>query len=131
MLVTMDAPIEVLIVDDDRATRDLLSLQAVEGDLHLRALAACDGEEALELLREHPQVRLILLDLGMPTLDGFGFLSALQEARGDAPPVVVITARDLTPSDARRLRALGAVRFIQKGRYDTQGLVDLIAALLS
>lgn len=118
---------DVLIVDDDRATRDLLSLQAEEGPSAIRVVTAKDGEEALDRMMQGTRISMILLDLGMPHLDGFGFLFCLRRAFGrHAPPVVVVTARDLSPDDQLRLRSYGVVQVLQKGRYDTQGLVDII-----
>jgi CheY-like chemotaxis protein len=71
---------------------------------------------------------LILLDLMMPEMDGFAFLRALRaEADWRDIPVVVLTAKDVTAEDRRRL-AGRADRVLQKGQL---GLADLSAALRS
>ena len=67
---------------------------------------------------------LIILDLIMPEIDGFGVLEWIQEKRGaDNPPVVVLTASP-DPDAERRSMALGAIAFYQKpGDLDGLGKV--------
>jgi excisionase family DNA binding protein len=83
----------ILIVDDDESLRD--TLRDVVADKGYGALAAADGVEALRLLRssDQPRPSLILLDVGMPNMDGLAFL---EEQRCDpalaAIPVIIITA---------------------------------------
>ena len=58
--------------------------------------------------------RVVLLDLEMPVLDGFGFLQAFRATPGCAGiPVVVLTAKDLTREDRKRLQ--GASEVLSKG----------------
>jgi excisionase family DNA binding protein len=96
----------VLIVDDDQNVRE--TLQDVVADQGYIALTAGDGLEALRVLRsgDHPRPGLILLDLGMPNMDGLGFLA---EQRRDPSiagiPVIIITAekeRDLAEAPILR-----------------------------
>ena len=69
---------------------------------------------------------LILLDLMMPELDGFGFLEVVrQDPATAAIPVVVLTAKDLTDADRRRLNG-GVARIVRK---DPAG-ADLLVAQL-
>jgi PAS domain S-box-containing protein len=110
----------VLIVDDETGARELLR-RIVEKE-GLQAVEAENGREALVRLRESPPA-LILLDLMMPEMDGFEFLEELrgQEA-GRAIPVIVITAKELTPEDRARLN--GSVhRVLQKGYYTREELL--------
>ncbi len=81
----------VLIVDDDALTRELL-LSVLQGHA-LTVDVACDGREALALIKEHPYA-VILLDLLMPVLDGFGVLDGLGEEVTPPPVVLVITGAD-------------------------------------
>jgi PAS domain S-box-containing protein len=95
----------VLVVDDDADVR-----QRVRGMLEWEGWEvdeAVDGQDALDRLAErHPG--LILLDLVMPGVDGFEFLTALRRREGGrSVPVVVLTAKDLTAADQGRLQ--GAV----------------------
>ncbi|HSE79335.1 MAG TPA: response regulator, partial [Alphaproteobacteria bacterium] len=70
------------------------------------------------------------LDLMMPEMDGFEFLARLQ---GDATlrdiPVIVITARDLTAEDRRRLGA-GARDVLSKHAFDAGSFAERLIALL-
>lgn len=82
----MTAAHHVLVVDDDPGIRAILALA-----LRQKGLApdeAADGRSALELLREH-RYAVVLLDLMMPGVDGFGVLNALQTP-GTLPPVVIV-----------------------------------------
>lgn len=66
----------VLIIDDDEDLRDALAdLLARKG---YEVLCARNGREALALLAEYPNPCLVLLDLVMPVMDGWQFLSAVQ-----------------------------------------------------
>jgi signal transduction histidine kinase/CheY-like chemotaxis protein len=84
----------VLIVDDEPDALQLFSRMLTSLDRGFRVLRAGDGLEALTLTKaHHPDV--VLLDLVMPTLDGFAFLEALRELSELPPtPVIVISATD-------------------------------------
>jgi DNA-binding response OmpR family regulator len=105
----------VLIVEDDRDTREMLeTLLSTEG---FKAIGAEDGLEALHLLRSvrhrAPHVPcLILLDLSMPRLGGNEFRRAqLKDSRVAGVPVIVMSgAVDLES----RARAMGAVASLPK-----------------
>jgi signal transduction histidine kinase/CheY-like chemotaxis protein len=101
----------VLVVDDDDALRANVA-RALAND-GWRVLEAADGREALDML-EDARPDVILLDLMMPGMTGFEFLAELrsrEEWRGTA--VVVITAKDLTDEDKRRLDG-GVAHILQK-----------------
>jgi signal transduction histidine kinase/DNA-binding response OmpR family regulator len=91
----------VLVVDDDEILRRGM-LQALEKD-GWKVSEAENGRIGLESLGDVlPDV--IVLDLMMPEVDGFGFLEALRHrAEWRDIPVVVMTAKDLTEEDHRRL----------------------------
>jgi CheY-like chemotaxis protein len=81
---------EVLIAEDNAVNRELLREL-----LEIRGYAveeACDGEEALRMI-ERAQPDLLLLDIGMPLLDGFGVVRKIREnPRLASLPVVAVTA---------------------------------------
>jgi CheY-like chemotaxis protein len=109
----------VLVVEDDEATRAVIK-RALENDGWLVAEAR-NGREALESLqRAVPD--LVVLDLVMPEMDGFEFVSRLRRTEaGRRVPVVVVTARELSPGDRRRLE--GHVRRVfQKGSFSREEL---------
>ena len=111
----MDAPGNVLVVEDDRPTREMLTaLLSTEG---FHAVAAEDGLEALHLLRtvrrRCPDVPcLVLLDLRMPRLSGNEFRRAqLGDPIVASVPVAVMSG---DADAAERARVLGAVATLRK-----------------
>jgi CheY-like chemotaxis protein len=94
-------PCPVLLVEDDPSTRELT--RAILEKEGWRVNEAENGRVALECMeRERP--RLILLDLMMPEMDGFEFISRVHERfEWRLIPIVVLTARDLSFEDRRRL----------------------------
>lgn len=110
----------VLIVDDEPVIRHLIEHVLVRA--HCTVLTAGDGQSALTLLGDHPDVRLIISDLGMPVLDGFGLLERVRERRG--PPVLILTSRG-NDDDERRARDLGAADVITKP-FSRQDLLRVV-----
>ena len=114
----------VLLVDDDEMVRIYLSgLLASEG---LQVRSASNGEEAVRVL-DHYKADLVIVDLVMPGMDGFGFLGAVRaDDRFVDLPVVVITGRDLTPVEERFLEQ-EAVAVLSKGRDLAPRLVAIVS----
>ena len=106
----------ILIVEDDRV--DVLILKRVLKDLHVTNKLVCvaNGEEAIEYLRgqDSETACLILLDLNMPRMNGFEFLTILRadEAMKDIPVVVVTTSGE--SRDLARSFELGAAAYVVK-----------------
>jgi PAS domain S-box-containing protein len=91
----------ILLVEDNDDDRRLMAAHLAE--LTVETRTAGNGREALALLEEY-QPDLILLDLMLPQMDGMTFLHLLRkDARHWHIPVVVVTAKDLTPAEQRRL----------------------------
>jgi two-component system chemotaxis response regulator CheY len=99
----------VLIVEDDDITRDLLGILLRRAGYQV-ALAA-DGQEALDVLTHDLKPDLILLDMMMPRLDGWGFLEAKARRPSlGAVPVLISTALgDLNRDRAASLGAIGVL----------------------
>ena len=87
----MSACKTVLIVEDDEAIRETMQLA-----LELRGyqvITAGNGKEGIDALTGHPRPCLILLDLMMPVMDGWGFVGAIEHDPSlGRIPVVVVTA---------------------------------------
>ena len=101
-------PSAVLVVEDDRDSRELLALLL---ELHgYRVLMAPDGAAALEVLAtERPCV--ILLDLMMPRMNGWQFRAAQRaDGRLRSIPVVVISADGNAEREARAVEAHACLR---------------------
>lgn len=102
----------ILIVDDSEDNRFTLSLH-LETCGYRKLMTAVNGRDALDVVRRHP-VDLVLLDIVMPELDGFGVLEALKaDARLRSIPVLVISASDDLGSVVRCIE-LGAADHLPK-----------------
>jgi len=99
----------VLIVDDNEDVRCILALRLTRAGFAVQG--AADGRAGLAALRGG-HWDLVLLDLVMPEVDGFEFLSELRDG-GAAPPVVVITQYD-DATNRQRALALGAACYVGK-----------------
>jgi CheY-like chemotaxis protein len=106
----MADPCIILVVDDDPDIRDIVAdILADEG---YRAHEAENGKHALRILREDGlRPDLILLDMMMPELDGWGFRA---EQKRDAElariPVVVFTAHELPSNTVEQMQAAGFLK---------------------
>ena len=118
----------VLIVEDDPDAREMFH-RTIEGH-GWTVSEAENGRVGLQRMRERiPGV--ILLDLMMPEMDGFTFIDEIRRhPEYRHIPVVVVTAKDLTEDDRRRLQG-HVVQILQKGGYSTQKLLDEINHLLT
>ena len=102
----------VLIVEDNDMNREIL-YEILADDYHV--LQAENGLEGLKQLEEHyGEISLVLLDVYMPELDGFGFLERKQgDSRYDTIPVIMMTASNEIDDEIRCLE-LGANDFVTK-----------------
>jgi CheY-like chemotaxis protein/nitrogen-specific signal transduction histidine kinase len=118
----------VLLVEDDPATR-AMSRRTLEA-AGWSVTEARHGREGLARLAEQTPA-LVLLDLMMPEMDGFEFLDAMRANEAwRQVPVVVITAKDLTDDDRRRLNG-GVDRIVEKGGHSYEQLVAQIRDVVS
>lgn len=117
---------KVLVAEDSLVMRAVLRRQLEEHGF--RVVAAADGEEALAMsLEHHPDV--ILLDVEMPKLDGYGVLAALQASPELVDiPVVFLTARTTTEDVVRGL-SLGAHDYLRKPFESAELLARVSAAV--
>jgi signal transduction histidine kinase/DNA-binding response OmpR family regulator len=121
------SPGSALVVDDDAAAREVLR-RLLERD-GWKVLEAVNGQHGLERVKENPP-EVILLDLMMPVMDGFEFVSQLRQSEeGRRIPVVVITAKELTAEDHARLRGQ-ASSLLHKGSYSREELLREVSRLL-
>ena len=119
----------ILVVDDEPDVRELFKIT-----LNLagyRTVVAGDGLEAMEAIaKESPS--LILLDLMMPRLDGFGVLDKLRENKPNGElKVLIATAKTLNDNDKQRLADWPVVGVLNKGELDIPKMVTDVKNLLS
>lgn len=110
----------ILIVDDAATMRQMLTLTLKKAGYQV--IQARDGREALDQLHQHPQIRLVICDIEMPTMNGFEFLTH----RRQTPtllniPVIMLTSR--SGEKHRKLALhLGATNYFTKPYIEQQFL---------
>ena len=116
----------MLLVDDERSIRTICRVNLESDGLAVRE--ARDGADALEQVqRERPS--LVLLDVMMPGVDGWGVAEELARDTGTRDiPIVFLSAR-ATQEDHLRAQALGAVGYVEKP-FDPLELAGLLREVL-
>jgi two-component system, OmpR family, KDP operon response regulator KdpE len=117
------APLKVLVVDDEPPIRKLLRLGL--GTQGYEILDAPSGKVALELIAQKPD--LIILDLGLPDIEGLELLRLMRE-KNEGVPIVVLSSRG---EEAAKVRALdlGADDYVTKPFGMDELLARIRAAL--
>jgi signal transduction histidine kinase/AraC-like DNA-binding protein len=120
----------IMLIDDEPGILELHS-RIVKSQLpDSEIVTARDGREGLTIMRSEPP-DLLLLDLMMPELDGFGVIKAMQEDEKLCNiPVVVLSGQMLTERDMTRLNR-GVATVLGKGLFNTQETMDRIGEVLS
>ncbi len=109
----MDEKLNILVVDDSRTVRASICKYLKE---QFNIIEAEDGEAGWSALSDHPSIHLVISDIDMPRLDGYGFIcrvrSTTEQSIRDTPIIVLTSAED----DASRTRAYacGANDFLLK-----------------
>lgn len=129
-----DIPVKprVLIADDSKIVRATL-IKHIQGMFDFRE--ALNGEEAWETLLIDPNIRVVITDLSMPKLDGYGLLKRIRSSeisRIRSLPVVVVSGSD-EKAERDRAKAAGANDLITKGIETAQLLsrLDVLAKLVN
>jgi two-component system KDP operon response regulator KdpE len=117
------APVRVLIVDDEPPIRRLLRMGLTAQGYHV--LEAPDGATALDLIAEKPD--LVILDLGLPDMEGLDLLRSIR-AQNERVPIVVLSSRG---DEAAKVQALdiGADDYVTKPFGTDELLARMRAAL--
>jgi two-component system, LuxR family, response regulator FixJ len=119
----MDTQI-VSIVDDDESLRR--SLRNLLGSVGFRVETFASAEAFVQSVRQE-QTGCLVLDLGMPGMNGFDLLRHLS-GRGSRIPVVILTAHGDDEARQRSLRA-GAIAFLSKP-FNSNALLDAVRTAL-
>jgi two-component system chemotaxis response regulator CheY len=101
-----------LVVDDSRTVR--IILREILQEMGAEVVEAGDGLEALEQLRRHPEIDLVLVDWNMPVMNGLDFILAVRaQPAFDGLRIVMVTTETEGEQIARALRA-GANEYVMK-----------------
>ena len=128
-LTNLDEKTTTVLLIDDNADDALLIRRLLEGKKAYRVFYARDGWEGLAMARQKlPD--LIVTDLTMPGIDGFGLVEELKlDPRIKHIPVIVVSAKDITPEERKRLN--GHIEAVyQKGSLPPRRFVDEVVQVI-
>ena len=129
-LHTADAVFEgrrILIVDDD--VRNVFALTSALEGLGMEVMFAENGREGIEVLRAHPDIDLVLMDIMMPEMDGYEAMRAIRGMEQYARlPIIALTAKAMK-GDREQSIAAGASDYITKP-VDVEQLLSLMRVWL-
>jgi two-component system nitrate/nitrite response regulator NarL len=102
----------LLIVDDHSLLRDGMSALLQQLGPGTEVLAAADGASAIEIVEREAGLEAVIVDLGLPGMDGASLIEVFGARRPDLP-VIVLSASE-SAADVRRVMALGALGYVPK-----------------
>lgn len=118
----------ILVVEDDPVLKNLLG-HTLAGKY--QTLYASDGNEALALLEANRPV-LILLDLMLPTMDGFAVLQSVRARTDELKNVPIIVVSNLgAEADIEKAKSLGANDYLIKAEVAVEEIVAKIESVLA
>jgi len=116
-----------LVVDDD--FRNIFALTALLERVHLEVVSAESGEDAIEILKQTPDIDIVLVDIMMPGMDGYATMRAMRKgARGAELPLVAFTAK-VEEGERQRCIDAGASAYVPKP-VDTVALLHMLGEWL-
>lgn len=118
---------KILLVEDDKFLREMISKKlASEG---YEVTEALDGEDGIRKAKEEKPA-LVLLDLILPGVDGFGVLGALKSDPAIANAPVLVLSNLSQESEVKRALDLGAADFLVKAHFIPGEIIEKIKSLL-
>lgn len=117
----------ILVVEDDPILKNLLGHSLAN---KYQTLYASDGNEAIAFLEQHKPV-LVLLDLMLPTMDGFAVLQAIRARTDELKNVPIIVVSNLgADADKEKAKSLGANDYLIKAEVAVEEIVEHIQKAL-
>ncbi len=113
----------VLTVDDSRTMRDMLRMALSAAGYSV--IQAEDGLHGLEVLAESSKPDVIITDINMPRMDGFGFIENVREDDAYRAVPILVLSTESDDAKKQRARAAGATGWIVKP-FDPVKLVDAV-----
>ncbi len=124
-----EQPKKILVVEDEGAMRDIVTHKLQMGGFIV--VQAVDGQEGLDMFaKEHPD--LVLLDLMLPKVDGFGVLEKIRSTKdpklADTP--VIILSNIWNDQDILKVRALKISDYMMKAYFTTEQILSTVKKVL-
>ena len=117
-------PRKVLVADDSKLMHKMYEVMLRQYPLAF----ALDGRQALDRLREHPDVDLVLLDINMPNMNGLEFLEEIRSSGEHKDLRVIIISTEGREEDTARGLEAGASAYIKKP-FHSEEILDVISRL--
>lgn len=112
---------KILVIEDEKPLAQAINLKLSHEGFEVSI--AQDGEEGLELIKQS-KPDLVLMDLIMPNLDGFGLLEKLREEKIETKVIVLSNLGQ--EEDIERTKQLGAIDFFVKADFALSDLVEVV-----
>jgi CheY-like chemotaxis protein len=117
----------VLVVDDD--ARNIFALTTVLENQEMEVVSATNGRQAIEIIKEDPELSIVLMDIMMPEMDGYETMREIRkDARFRTLPILALTAKAMKGDREKCLEA-GASDYIAKP-VNTDQLLSLLRVWL-
>ena len=117
-------PRKVLVADDSKLMHKMYEVMLRQYPLTF----ALDGRQALDRLREHPDIDLVLLDINMPNMNGLEFLEEIRSSGEHEDLRVIIISTEGRDEDAQRGMQAGASAYIKKP-FHSEEILEVISQL--
>ena len=116
----------VLVIEDERLMRRLL--QRILSSENTSVLLAADGQEAVDIYRNHKrEINVVLLDLGLPKVSGWEVFKNLKQENPDV--CIVVASGYMEPDLKNRMHDAGVEHFIEKP-YKLDQLVETLHGVM-
>ncbi|MDB6033152.1 MAG: sensor hybrid histidine kinase, partial [Verrucomicrobiales bacterium] len=114
---------KVLLVDDD--VRNIFAMTSVLERFKMNVVSAENGKDAIQLLMDNPDVDIVLMDIMLPTMDGYTTIKAIREIEDfQELPIIAVTAKAMK-GDREKCIAAGASDYLSKP-VDTEQLRSVL-----
>lgn len=118
----------ILVVDDNESV--IIQVKTALESAGYAVDVSRGGQAAFDFV-SHTIPDGIILDLMMPEIDGFGVLEKIRGSKATSNiPVLILTAKDLTPEDFKKLSANNVQQLVQKGDVDLDSLLDRVRSMV-
>ncbi|MFP7658165.1 response regulator [Chryseobacterium proteolyticum] len=118
---------KILITDDD--VRNIFSLTKTLEKYKVEVILAMDGKQALEQIKEHPDIDAVLMDMMMPEMDGYETIQEIRKKQAFSRlPIIAVTAKSMI-GDREKCITAGASDYISKP-VDVDQLLSLLRVWL-